>query len=233
MLAALGEAPVSTIPDDLDEASADVAMAVVELRNAAREVQSEGWKFNTEFALAIASEDTPFAWEDPDGTTVSLSIFKVPAGLASWSLSKVPQQVGGVEMDVTQRPSKQYTEGEDEDEAPVLVIYDRVRNRDGFPVDEREFLWIDPVWLFDFTDLPETARRYLTIVAARRFIQNNLGSVDLAGFKQQDEGIARRNLVRDQGNRDAYALLNHPEVNRALGSRWRGPLGFGRLRNRP
>lgn len=43
------------------------------------------------------------------------------------------------------------------------------------------------VWLYDFEMLPETARRYIAIRAARIFQKNQLGSEALNGFTEQHE----------------------------------------------
>jgi hypothetical protein len=157
VMSAMGQAPFPDIASAI--AGTDGQMALALLRNVTRKVQATGWKFNTEFGLALTPVVSNFAWTDPDGTGQVLTVFKVPAGLAKWDLSSTSDQVG---LDVVARPSKSYVETA----LPVLVFYDRAKNRDGFPVGERTKLWIDAAWYFDFEFLPETARAY--IVALRK-----------------------------------------------------------------
>ena len=232
MLSAIGEAPIT----DVDAATqADADMAINILRDTCREVQSFGWRFNTEFGLAIAPSVSDFSWTEPDGDALLIDIFRPPSGLISFTISPVASQIGytvGGLLDVELRPSKQYTTGSPA--AAVSVFYDRARNRDGFPATEnRAFLYIDPVWLFDFTSLPEVARRYVTILASRRFVQSVLGEQTLAGFKQQDELIALRALSREQGTRDTASLLDHPDTARIFGGRPRTTGLFTSSRLRP
>lgn len=49
---------------------------------------------------------------------------------------------------------------------------------------------VDLIVLRDFEELPEAARNYITIRAARKFQQKMIGSQELAMFDQQDEQAA-------------------------------------------
>lgn len=210
MLAAIGESPVS---DLTTSTHADLTMALNELRNATRELQSLPWKFNQEFGLAITPVINNQAWNDPDGTAQVLGIYKPPANMSSFALSQISTQIG---LDVVVRPSKVYVEGGNK----VLVFYDRAKNRDGFPYSERQKLWLDVIWFFDFEQMPETARRSALTVAGKRFVKNTVGG-ERSGFEDSDIQFALRELKRDQGEEDAYNILNDPSVSRALGGRWR------------
>ncbi len=204
MLAAIGESAI----EDVDAATqADVAVAVSTLRDTARQVQSLGWKFNSEWELALAPTAEDFEWTEPDATTLDIDVWEIPTGLVRWNLSPRPDQV---RLDVTQRPSKQYEVGD----APALVIYDRNNNRDGFTAGERDFLYIDAVWLFNFEQLPESARAYIAILATRRFIKAIQSDVQVD--TTQDEMIALRNLKREQGDEDEHNMLSSPSVGRVL-----------------
>lgn len=202
MLSAIGEAPI----DDVDTATqADVAMAINLLRNAVREVQAMGWKFNTEhgYELAPAAE---LSWLDTAGVTTLLNIFTPPAKLLSFVLTPSCTQL---ELDVTLRPPRQY--------ASASVFYDRKLNRDGFDKTRYPFLYIDPVWAFDFEQMPESARRFCALHAARQLIEHTVGSPILSGFSEKDEQLAYRNLKLDQGDEDEYSMT--PSVQSAFGDR--------------
>jgi hypothetical protein len=54
------------------------------------------------------------------------------------------------------------------------------------------------VWFLDFTDIPEAARRYITIIAARAAQERMLGSEALHKFTADDEGRALTSLQRSE-----------------------------------
>jgi hypothetical protein len=99
----------------------------------------------------------------------------------------------------------------------VLVFYDRVLNRDGF--DGRDSLFIDPVWLFSFEDMPSTARDYVAVKAIRRYQQTIEGAPDLAGLTLMDERDALRAVQKDQGQTDDYNIFKNPGVSKVFGRR--------------
>jgi hypothetical protein len=213
MLAAIGEAPVTSIAAPR---LPDLEIAVNTLRDATRELLTQSWKFNTEYDLELAPTDPAFDWTDPDSSTVVLSVFEVPLDMAAWGVSQIEAQMGDTNhIDTVARVPKQYTMTAPE----VHVFYDRDYNRDGFPASERTALWIDVIWYFDFEELPETARRLLTVVASRRYAASLVGSPTLVQFTQRDEQIAFRNFLRDQGHTDRRNMLINSDTRQALGNR--------------
>lgn len=212
MLSAIGESPAASV----DTARADIEKAVNILRDVTRTTLNKGWKFNTEFGLAISPTSTNQSWTDPDGDVKTLYIFKPPTGLASWSLSRNAEQA---DFDVAVRPSKVYVESA----LPVLVFYDRIFNRDGFESTELKSgkLWIDAVWYFNFEQLPDMARRYITLAAARQFITDTLGDDAIrAGYTSKDEQEALKLLRWEEGQDDTYSLLDSPDIAGILGGRY-------------
>lgn len=207
MLAACGETPLADGTDLSTATQADVQMFLNILRNITREVQSMGWRFNTEFGYEVAPA-AQYNWVDSAGDTTELNIFTPPAGLISFEVTPITEQAGADAVDTEIRPSRKYLVADE----PVLVFYDRSGARDGFPSADRDFLYINPVWLFDFEDMPETARRYVTARAARVVIEQAVGSGTLSEFAKRDESIALRNLKREQGENDEYNLLNQSET---------------------
>lgn len=220
MLAAIGEAPLPAGTDLATATQADVGNALNILRNSTREVQSMGWKFNTEFGFEVAPATT-FPWIDTAGKTTTLNIFKPAANMLSFKVTPTAEQTGWRMVDAVLRPSRKYLEAT----KPVIVFYDRSLNRDGFAQTDYPFLYIDPVWAFDFEQMPEEARRFCTIRAARQFVQSGVGSETLAGFTAQDEALALRNLKREHGENDNYNILRNMDTLKHLGGRIRGPAG--------
>lgn len=210
MLSAIGEAAVASV----DTARADVELAVNILKDKTRTTLDKGWKFNTEFGLALTAAEDDLAWVDPDGTAKTLSVFTPPTGLAHWELSQTAEQT---RLDVTIRPSKIY----EVSTAKVLVFYDRTNNRDGFEASVLKdgLLYIDAVWYFDFEQLPDIARRYITLSAARQFIMDSTGDTARAGYTAADEADALRTLRWEQGQDDEYSLLDSPDVSSLYGGR--------------
>ena len=62
-------------------------------------------------------------------------------------------------------------------------LYDRIANSYTFT----SGVQVDAVVLLDFTDIPEVARRYITIRSARIFQDRVLSSPNIHGFQMQDE----------------------------------------------
>lgn len=211
MLSAIGEAPIT----DVSAATqGDVAMAVNILRNVARELQDVAWKFNYESGVEIAPDADHLLWYDSSGALTELNVFRLPAGVTAWSMTKCYQNR---DLDLVHRPAKQVFDSG----IPAMVLYDRAYNRDGCDAERYPLVYIDTISAFNFENLPETARRYITVTAARRFAQDVLGSGETAGFKERDELMARRNFMRDQSDEQAHNMLDTVTAFNMLGQRER------------
>jgi len=217
LLAAIGESPVN---DHTTSQRADVILAVDLLRRASVALQTRGWKFNKEFGLEIAPTTT-IAWVGADGTTDTLNVFVPPTGALRSEVSSTVAQAG---QDIVVRPPRVYS-------GQPLVFYDRWKNRDGLSSTDFPQLHIDVTWLFDFGYLPEEAIRFITLRAARQFIQQAVGSQELAGFSQQDEALAWRDLRWAYGEDDTYNVFHEGSVGAFLGRRPGGPSGVIDPRN--
>lgn len=214
MLSAVGEAPVASLEGPLPT---DVVLARNILQRTSREVQEQGWRFNTEFGLEM-THDATMEWTS--GPFVeTLYIFKAPADLLSFRIHRSPNQQGAFYVDTEIRPSRVYRENGE----AVKVFYDRTFNRDGFA--RRPYLYIDPVWYFDFEHLPPVAQHYIVIRASRRFQQQVAGNADLAQLSLYDEQEALAQLRREQGRKDNYNIFKNHSVNRVFGNRPFGSSG--------
>jgi hypothetical protein len=102
MLASIGEAPLDT----LDGATqSDVQTAINILRDTTREVQSEGWRFNTEFGFEIAPS-LAFDYTDSSGVTTRLGVYQAPSSLAKFGMTQSPDQQGSRYPDAVLRPAR-------------------------------------------------------------------------------------------------------------------------------
>jgi tail tube protein len=236
MLAALGEAPLASL--DVD-ATPDIIVAINTLRDATREVQSMGWDFNREWGYELKPALT-YSYQDRTGNVTGLNVFQAPARMIRFELSKLRPQLIPT-LDVVLRPSRTLVvtvsnAGEDNQTLSQvsdlsvsgairpMIFYDRILNRDGLDSNRYPFLYIDPVWAFDFEQMPEEARRFSLILAMRRFLASQAPSVNLVGFTQQDQTIALRNLQAAYGEQDEDNMLDNGDVRGARGHR---PVGYG------
>ena len=82
-------------------------------------------------------------------------------------------------------------------------LYDRVNHTYTFTAP----ITVQMVILLDFTDLPQAARHYISIRAARVFQQRMVGSETLGGFTEKDEARARASVRKLDANTADYNIL--------------------------
>lgn len=219
LLSAVGEAPIS---DLINSTRVDVALAAELLTQASIEAQAIGWKFNQEFGMEIAPSGT-ISWVDSDGFTTQLNVFGPPADLLRFSVSST---TGQESLDLVIRPPRKFS-------GLPAVFYDRDKNRDGLDPASFGVLYIDPIWHFEWDVLPETCRRYITVRAARQFIEQRVGSRELSGYGDKDEAFALRALYEDQGDEDEYNMFDSADIGRILLGRSPGVSGYFESRKSP
>ena len=83
-------------------------------------------------------------------------------------------------------------------------LYDRL---------EHTFTWteqgkLDVTWLFDFEDLPEAAKQYITIRAANLFAMRMTGSTEVAKYSEREEVNARAALLEYECNQGDYSVFS-------------------------
>lgn len=82
-------------------------------------------------------------------------------------------------------------------------LYDRVAHSYSFT----KPIAVDMILLLDFTDIPQAARHYITIRAARVLQQRMVGSDQLGAFTEKDELRARAALKKLDANTADYNIL--------------------------
>lgn len=75
---------------------------------------------------------------------------------------------------------------------------------------------LDIVVELDFADLPEVAKRYITLKSARVFQDRVVGSSTLHGFNQEDEERAYFELKEFEGDAGDYTIFDSPDVAATL-----------------
>jgi len=82
-------------------------------------------------------------------------------------------------------------------------LYDKVSHTDIFS----SSIDIDVVWFFDFEDLPQPVRTYITIRAANIFAGRVVGSSEAVRFGQQEEAQARAELLEFETQQGDYSFF--------------------------
>lgn len=157
ILSGIGEAPVNSFA----EITTDVTVARSILYEVSKEVQLEGFHWNTE-------DNYPLTPNDKGQITISPALVRV-----------------------------HFREPTDKE----LVIrgnrvYDRVNHTYTFDLSTTLLCTITLLLMFE--ELPEAARRYITVKALRVYQERVLGSQVLSQFQQQDEGRTRAALMADE-----------------------------------
>lgn len=152
----IGEAPVASLAGL--QVDAQVASSIID--EVSREVQSNGWHWNTEIHTISPN--------------ISNQIL-LPANTL-----RVDTAGKNKSVDVVQRGMK---------------LYNRKDNTYTFS----QTLDLHLTMILDFDEIPEAARRYITIRSSRVFQERTLGSESLSKFNRSDE-------------QQAWALLQHEEA---------------------
>jgi len=174
MLAAIGESPINSLTGTLP---VDARLAQSTLAEQNKDVQSEGWSFNTEIDVTLTR----------DGTTKQIAL---------------PTDVLRIDANIHQHPNVDPIQRE-------LKMYDRLNNKYEFDED----LICTVVYFRTFNEIPEPARRYITIKAARVFVDRLVGDDGLRTYTQQDETRARAVLMEtDLSNADHNVLRGDPSL---------------------
>lgn len=157
MLSGIGQAPVVS----LDIANPEIALAEAILDAVNREVQGEGWHFNTEV-------NYPFT-ADVNGQIA------VPINVLQLSDNKISN---------VQKYQTVLRDGK---------LYDKINHTYTFTAGST--VKCDVVWFFDFEDLPQVFKDYITQRSARVFAGRALGSQEMVTFNAQDEANLRANCL--------------------------------------
>jgi len=173
MLAAIGEAPVNSLTGTVP---VDVRLAQSTLTETNKEVQSEGWSFNTEIDVTLVRDASK-------QVALSTDVLRIDPNIHQHT-----------DIDAIQRG---------------LKLYDRLNNKYEFEED----LICTVVYFRTFAEIPEPARRYITIKAARIFVDRLVSDDGLRTYTQQDETRARAILMEtDLSNADHNILRGDPSL---------------------
>ena len=177
MLAAIGEAPVNSLTGTVP---VDVRLAQSTLTEVNKQVQSEGWSFNTEIDVTLTRNAS-------NNIVLGTDVLRVDA-----------QTHDHPSIDPIQRG---------------LKLYDRKNNTFVFDEDVK----CTVVYFRSFDELPEQARSYMTIKAARIFVDRFVSDQSLRTYTEGDEIRARSVLMEtDLSNADHNMLIGDPAISDAI-----------------
>ena len=171
LLTTIGEAPVNTLTGNQ---VTDVSIANQVLNEVSREVQSQGWHFNTERRVPLAP-------------TINNQI-PIPANVS---------RIDTPDFDGVIKESK---------------LFDLTERSYTFT----STVYADIVYYQDFDVLPDVAKRYITIRAARIYADRMLNSQTIHKMTAQDEQRALMDLKEYEGDTADYNMMQSYSVARVL-----------------
>jgi hypothetical protein len=98
----------------------------------------------------------------------------------------------------------------------IVLRGNRLYNRKTNSYQFSEPITVIRVNLMDFDDMPEAAKRYIAIRAARIYQDRMVGSQTLHGFTQQDEIQALARMTEYENEVGDYTIFDHPDVYRTF-----------------
>jgi len=169
MLSAIGEAPVNQL-DTTTNAEARIAKQILD--EVSRDVQSQGWHFNTEPEYTL--------------TRTGTNELELPSTCVRFDVNSADYP----DIDVIQRGSK---------------LYDRKNHTSVFKQDLKGEI----MFLLTFTDLPQTARYYITTRSSRIFQDRVVGSPEMLRILAADEAAALAAMKEADGDTADYTIFDN------------------------
>ena len=174
ILMSVGESPVNT----LTVQSPEVAIAQKTLRQVCREIQAEGWSYNTENEYPIDL--------DPNNKCI------------------VPNNILQIDLNIYQH-GKDYNVVRRSDNG-VQKIYDKKNHT--FTFENCSKLYFDIVWMFAFEDLPQAFKDYVTAKATRVAGIRMVSSAEVAKLLEADEAYARALALEYDARQGDHNIFN-------------------------
>ena len=179
ILASCGQAPVTT----LDQTNPDVAIAYDTLTQVSREVQAEGWSFNTEY--------------DVERSTINKQ-FEIPEDMLQVDLAvgNVASRVATGDKDVVRRSGK---------------LYDKYNHTYDITSEDNGTIKLDVIWKFDWVDLPIPIQDYIVSRAAVIVSSRIVGDGGQYQMLQQREAYTRAVALQYDIQQGDYTFFGHPK----------------------
>ncbi len=179
ILASVGQAPVTT----LDQTNPDVAIAYDTLLKVSREIQAEGWSFNTEYEY--------------EATTDSNKQYIIPNNILQVDLSEsnADSRLANGSKNVIRRDGK---------------LYDKYHHTYEITDGAGDTIKLDITWLFDWVDLPIPIQDYIVSRAATLVSCRIVGDQAQYQMLQQKEMYCRATALEYETQQGDYTFFGHP-----------------------
>ena len=183
ILMSVGESPVNT----LTVQSPEVAIAQKTLRQVCREIQAEGWSYNTENEYPINTDNNNQVVVPNNVLQMDLNIFQ-----------------HGKDYDVIIRTDN-----------GIKKVYDKKGH--SFTFENCEKLYFDIIWMLDFEDLPQPFKDYITARASRIASNRMVNNPQSSRLFEADEASLRALALEHETNQADHNIFNdfnyHQDAN--------------------
>jgi len=181
ILSSVGEPPIVSLTGNQ---GADATIARNILTEISREVQSQGWHFNTLYDQTLSPNTS-------NEITLADEVLRVD----NYTGRSGSTTIGGLSEDrsVVQRGDR---------------LFDKTHNTFTF----NSSIQMTVVYLYDFEEMPEPARRYVTIKASRVFQDRMVGSQKSHMFTMQDEMRCMSTLKEFEGDTADRSIFDNNDV---------------------
>lgn len=156
----------------------DVSIARTQLHNVSRAVQSRGWSFNSDHKYE-------FAFDGNGKIAVPTNAFKLDSVFAY--------------QDFVQR---------NDPADDTMRLWDKVNHTFDISANHLGPIYMDVVWFYAFEEIPQYARNYIALRAARKFQATVIGSQILHYFTKEDELAAYAEFLEADGEIEDANILN-------------------------
>lgn len=184
MLSVIGISRLANL-DATDREDQNEAEAILDEVTA--EVQASGWEFNQDHEWSLTPTANKFA--------VPSNALQVTFPRELYASSK--------------RPGPRFTV---RDDSGTLRVWDK--DNLTFEITDQDELLVDITWGFEFTELPQAARWYITVRAARQFAARMLaGQETIGNFTEEDEARALLALQEAEGEVASYTIFDSYDMS--------------------
>ena len=186
ILMSVGESPVNT----LETQSPEVAIAQTTLRQITREIQAEGWSFNSELAVKFIPDNN-------DQIELGDNILSVDIN-RYYHLDTYDVTMKSTTITVNNKLQT------------TRKLYDRYRsneaNADKFP--DETAMYLDITYMYAFEDIPQPFKDYITAKACRIASNRMVSDEGANTILQQDEIVARALAIEYDTAQADYNVFN-------------------------
>ena len=179
ILMSVGESPVNSTTVQ----SPEVVIAQKTLQQVCREVQTEGWKFNTE-------QQYPITLDTNNHCIIPNNVLQIDANHFK-HLN---------DFDVVRKK-----------DSGIWKLYDQVKHRFNFENTSEGKLYVDVIWMVEFEEMPQVFRDYVTVRASRIASNRMVNNPQSAELIAQDEALMRALAIEYDTKQADHNIFNDQE----------------------